>query len=318
MHTQTIYNRFLNEIKKHLPQKVKRTSILADILSIEKEAIYRRLRGEVPFTFHEIILLSNKFNISIDNIIGITSEKSRPFHLKMSEFVDPFDIDYKMFEEYIEILDSCQDEEAEVVEVTNMLPQSIFLKFDQISKFYYYKWHYHYNQSDLRFKDFHLSKRIKDLQDKTFIASKKVRSTTYIWDPLIIQHLVNDICFIQNLHLVTQTEVASLKQELYGLLNYTEQTAEKGTFIETNNEVNFYISTIALDTNYSYISTKGLYISLIKVFILTGISSLDKKTFEKTKAWIQSLKRTSTLISICGEKQRIAFFEKQRKLVDQL
>jgi len=318
MSNQTIHSRFLNEIKRLLPQKAKRTNILSEILSIEKEAIYRRLRGEVPFTFHEITLIANKFNISIDNIIGITSDKSRPSHFKMADFVEPYNIDYEMFEEYIEILATGQYEGSKIIEASNILPQSIFLKFDLITKFYYFKWNYHYNQSNQTFEQFDFTKRIKTIQNQTFIASKKIYYTTYIWDPLIIQYLISDIIFSKKMHLINETNVAAIKQELYCLVNYIEQTAQKGASLEANKKIDIYISSVSLDTSYTYLETPLHRVSLIKAFILTGIASLDEKTLEKTQIWVQSLKRTSTLISITGEKQRILFCNKQRKLIDQL
>ncbi|MDR0349531.1 MAG: hypothetical protein LBH90_08590 [Tannerella sp.] len=318
MKTETVYIRFLKEIERHLPKKTKRTNILADILSIGKEAVYRRLRGEVPFTFNEIILLSNRLNISIDNIAGITSEQSRPLQLKISEFIEPFDIDYKMFEEYIDVLESAQAESSMLVEATNMIPQAIYYRYELICKFFYFKWNYHYNQCNKTFEDINLTPRIKKIQNQVMLAAKKIHSTTYIWDPLIIQYLVSDILFCQRMRLICDKNVASIKQELYNLMNYLEHLAQNGMYTETHKKVHIYISSISIDTSYLYLKTPKYNISLIKAFILNGIASYDDLTNEKTKKWIQSLIKTSTLISICGEKQRISFFDKQRKWIDQL
>jgi len=318
MNSKIIHNRFLEEITKHIPEKVKRSNILADILSIEKEAVYRRLRGEVPFTFHEIAVISNKLNISIDNITGITSEKSRPFQLKLTDYVNSFDIDYKMIEEYIDVLDTTKDENSEIIEATNLMPQSIAYKSDLLGKFYIFKWHYHYNQFDQTFENFELSKRLITLMNRISSASKKCYKTIYIWDPLLIQYLINDIHFVYRMHLISKANLDILKHELHGIINYIEQIAQKGAFTETNKEVNIYISSVNLDTSYTYIGSPKHQLSMIKAFILSGIASFDKKTIEKTKNWIQSLKRTSTQISICGEKQRISFVDKQRKLIDEL
>lgn len=318
MRTETIYNRFLKEIEKQLPQKAKRTSVLADILSIEKEAVYRRLRGEVPFTFNEIILLSNKFNISIDNIIGITSEKSRPLQFKMADYVDAFDIDYKMIEEYIDVLETSKAENSEIIEATNLIPQAIVFKYDLLSKFYLFKWDYHYNQSFLTFDSFQLSKKLITLMSRISSSSKKCYNTTYILDPLIINYLTTDIRCAYSMHLISDANLKIIKQELHSMVNYIELIAQKGVFTETNQNINIYISSINLDTSYTYIQTPMHSLSMVKAFILSAMASFDKKTMDKTKTWIQSLKRTSTLISITGEKQRISFCNKQRKLIDQL
>lgn len=61
----------IEAIKKKIPSKGSIANLLMDILYIGKEAIYRRLRGEVPFTFAEAAIISRKLEISLDDIIGL-------------------------------------------------------------------------------------------------------------------------------------------------------------------------------------------------------------------------------------------------------
>jgi hypothetical protein len=75
---------------------------------------------------------------------------------------------------------------------------------------------------------------------------------------------------------------------------------------------------VNIETNYSYLLTQKYNLSLIWTFILTSVASLDEEAFYKMKSWFQSLIRTSTLITITGEKQRIVFFEKQREIINEL
>ena len=50
----------IEAMKEKLPLKGKLADMLMDTLYIGKEAVYRRLRGEVPFTLHEAALVSRK------------------------------------------------------------------------------------------------------------------------------------------------------------------------------------------------------------------------------------------------------------------
>lgn len=45
-------------MKERIPQDMNLANTLADILCMGKEAVYRRLRGEVSFTIDEVALLS--------------------------------------------------------------------------------------------------------------------------------------------------------------------------------------------------------------------------------------------------------------------
>ncbi len=53
-------------IKERIPKGQNLANYLTDALCLGKEAVYRRLRGEVAFTINEVALLSNKLGISID------------------------------------------------------------------------------------------------------------------------------------------------------------------------------------------------------------------------------------------------------------
>ena len=50
----------IEAMKEKLPLKGQLADMLMDTLYIGKEAVYRRLRGEVPFTLQESALISRK------------------------------------------------------------------------------------------------------------------------------------------------------------------------------------------------------------------------------------------------------------------
>ena len=50
-------------MKEKIPDGVNLANTLMDILYIGKEAVYRRLRGEVPFTLNEASIISKKLDI---------------------------------------------------------------------------------------------------------------------------------------------------------------------------------------------------------------------------------------------------------------
>ena len=65
-----IVKELINEMKERIPQGQNLANYLTDTLYMGKEAVYRRLRGEVAFTFDEIAVISHNLGISIDQIIG--------------------------------------------------------------------------------------------------------------------------------------------------------------------------------------------------------------------------------------------------------
>ena len=55
-----IVNELIIAMKERIPKGQNLANSLADILYMGKEAVYRRLRGEVAFTIDEVALLSKK------------------------------------------------------------------------------------------------------------------------------------------------------------------------------------------------------------------------------------------------------------------
>ena len=101
MKNDQLYENLVTAIKDKFPGRGVLTNKLADLLMLEKEAVYRRLRGDVPFTIFEIATIAAKLDISLDHIIGSSSGKSRPFQMKMVNFLNPSEEDYEMLENFV-------------------------------------------------------------------------------------------------------------------------------------------------------------------------------------------------------------------------
>lgn len=318
MKNEFLYDNFLNAIREKIPHRITLVNTLVDLLCIEKEAVYRRMRGEVAFSFAEIVTIANKFGISLDNLIGTMTEKSRPFQLKLVDFINPTAIDYKMFDEYVDILAQARnDDRSEQIDCTNILPQQLYLKYNYISRFYIFKWLYQCGLSgkSRRFQDIEVTERFAEVQVATVEESRFIRNSYYIFDPQIFYYLINDISYFQSIHMITSEEVKALKGELLNFLDDLELLAVRGYFEETGNKVFFYISNVNFDTSYWCLQVDNNHISMIKTFVLSAVASLDESTYEKLRKWLRALIRSSIMISVSGEKQRIMFFEKQRELI---
>ena len=70
MMTDKLNSGLIESMKEKIPEGANLANLLMDILYIGKEAVYRRLRGEVPFTFTEAAVISQKLGVSLDQLIG--------------------------------------------------------------------------------------------------------------------------------------------------------------------------------------------------------------------------------------------------------
>ena len=322
MKDEYLFNNLILEMQRRFIKSPELVSKLIDILSIEKEAIYRRLRKEVPFSFAEVVAISKDMGISLDHMIGFDNKHKRSaFQLQMTDFIEAEETDYLMMNEYVEIYRlSKGDKTSEMATSSNIIPQTIFAGFPALRHFYLFKWNYHYenNKSVKTFHDLVIPERVIQLYDEQFIVAKNIAVAYHILDHMLFLYLVNDIKYFHSINLIRSEDVKKIKEDLLKLLNYLEMLAITGIYEETNNKVYLYISDLNIDSNYFYLQTTAAQFSLLNAFILNSASSLDRQTLDQMKSWVNSIVRISNLITVTGEKQRSLFFTSQRKYIDQL
>jgi hypothetical protein len=293
---------------------------LADILKIEKDAVYRRMRQEVPFTFQEVVIITKNLNISLDNIVGIEGSKTIPFRLRLHNFISPQEDDYYMLNDYIKFLQSInQSENSEATSICNILPPNLFNELQYLSRFYFFIWNFYFNNDNLKpFHQISVSPEMNRFLTEHSIELKKFTKTCYVFDNRAFRLFVNDVIYFNSIRLLNDEDQLKMKEDLLSLLDYLEKIALTGLFKETGNSVNLYISDVDITTNYTYFETENIHFSMVKTFFLSSVTSFDEIMFGKMKRWIQSLIKTSTLITLTNEKQRVLYFEQQRKIINEL
>lgn len=320
MKHEILYNSFLEEIVQRIPQKTRIVGILADMLCISKEAIYKRLRGDVPFTFYEVMVISKQLQIPLDTLKVDDSPISKPFKLKLIEYINPAESDFALMEEMITILQSLKDvPNAEGGEITNIVPQPLYVAYESLFKFYLFKWRYQSNSLDktIPYKDIIISDRLRKTQKENMKWAKYLH-TDYIFDNLLFHYLVNNIKYFYYVGLITKEEIESIKQDLLRLLDEIDLLSRTGYFKETGKKINIYISNVNIDTGYCFINSPDHQMTVIKAFLLNGIASTDKKTFEEMMHWVQSVKQQSILITKSSEKRKISFLKEQHEIIESL
>jgi hypothetical protein len=315
------YDCFLEALYKKHPQKPQLTEALMDLLSIEREAVYRRLRNDVAFPASEIVKIASSWNISLDEILGIDSPQVQSFKLLMLQYINPTKQELDTMQQMINFIDIFSaSPNAEFMEVSNILPRSLITGFPQLAKYYIFKWMYQYNH-DMNVLPFsqvvHLDK-IRQMGLAYHEKIKKIPIVNYIWDHRIFDYLVSDIKYFTSIYLITEDEKQLIKNDIYALLDYMSEVSSKGSFPETGNNVNLYISQVNIDTNYNYFHSDTVKISRVRAFIKNEIGSTNEEMATNFRNWMSLKKRTSTQISGVDERHRIEFFMKQHQLVDSL
>lgn len=319
MITNELNTGLVNAVKEKLPSKDNLANALMDILYIGKEAIYRRLRGEVPFTLAEAAVISRKLGISLDKMIGVSFRDNAVFDMNIVSSDKPFEAYYSILEKQVDLFRSVkEDETSEIGTSSNIIPQTLSLKYNMLSKFRLFKWMYqNENIKCKHFEEMEIPQKMVEKQKEYSDLVSHIHSVDYIWDNMIFSHLVNDIQYFCSIHLITDEDKDLLKEELFLLIDEMEELSARGKS-KAGNDVKIYISNINFEATYSYLDTSSTQLSLIRIYSINSITTQDQEMFRGLKEWIQSLKKFSTLISESGEMQRIQFFKQQREIISTL
>lgn len=313
-----LHKALVEEMRKRIPQNSQLVKKLINILFIEKEAVYRRLKGDVSFTFNEVAVIVKELGISLDTLIGVEVEKSQPFRMKLPEFVYPEKIDLYQFTDYINFLKKLSiTPNTEMGVVTNMIPQELFAGFSMLVKYHVFKWQYFFNNHQAKpFDELIVPDKVMGIFKLQFAEMKKIKVSHYIFDKHIFSRIAKDIDYFKNIRLMKDEDITLIKRDLLDFLNYIEKTTITGRFPETGARIFLYIADLDITMSFYYVESDEIHYSQIKAFILTSATSQDKKTFLKMKDWIRTGMKASNLITETQEQQRILYFEQQRKIVN--
>ncbi len=319
MLAQELNDKLISAIREKLPPGANIANRLMDMLCIGREAVYRRLRGEVPFTLSEAALICHKMNISLDSIAGgDTGFAVVDVHfVKNQESLSAYRDTLGYFLHSYTKLGN--DPAAQLHAACNSLPFMIYLGFDNLSKFILFKWLYQRGAlaPGVTYGDFELPTDLLKLHRQYVAAARNINHGSCLFDYQIFEYLIGDLRYFSNIGLLSRDNIEALKGDFRAMLDELEGIAVKGRF-SNGREFHLYVSSVNFDSTYCIVSGESSRLAFLKICGANMVSSTEMKLFEQLRVWIESLRKFSTLISQSGEMQRVMFFNRQRSLVENL
>jgi hypothetical protein len=312
-------NLLMTKILKNIPQNIKPVEYLVDLLQISKESAYRRMRGDIPFSFDEIATLSLELEFSIDEIIERNGNKIS-FNLYSEQRNDPV-------RSYLDILDQrnkqlnnlLQAKEVESLMVVNHISPTYSVFFDNLFKFSYYKWLHQSNESSLkfRFSDVKIPEELARLQKKIKINASNCNNATFILDPDVFFNLIKEIQYYYKRKLLNEDELQILKKEMSDYIDMLEQITQTGSF-GAGGQFNIYLLSINTDAHSSYFRLDDKQLSHFYIYSTEPIVVTNPMVCSIHKKWIESMKKYATLITQSNEMLQTKFFDLQRTYINEI
>jgi len=308
-------------IRAKVPQENKLATYLADTLVLGRESVYRRLRGEIDFTFDEIATLSLDLGFSVDNIIGVKKNENALFNIHMlKETSECLRLYNTKMVEYGQMFRKMNENSyAKMSMSINSIPYYFHINYENLSRFRSYKFLHQIQKIGIndKFTNFKLPSDILETHQRFYQDIQKISEVTILMDNNIFWSVAKDIEYFYRRGLLNEDDLRTLKDELLDIVDMLEEMTIKGVS-KSGAKVSIYYSSIDLDASYVYFESGDWNLAQVRVFSISAIDTYDERLCRIQKEWIESLKKYSVLISKSGEIQRFEYMNKQRGYINKI
>jgi len=321
MNNTDLNERFLSALKDKFNKQSKLITVIEDVLKIEKESAYRRVKGLVQFSIRDMGLLAKHLNISLDNLLHDDQTNVVRLHLLSPRIEESLENRAPKIGEYLEKIKTIAPyPDSEMGVIYTQLPTEFCIPYPSLFKFTHYKWGLYYvGPEDCRdFSNWRVPSEIVKQYGSLINTYSKIKKILYIWDKSIILNLVSDIKFFASAGIISNENVLQIKEDMHAMLNDLERLVAAGGTKNNPDGIEFYISHFSIGITYIYLWSRESKASFITTVPILSTINENKTTCENVRNWIRSLKKVSTLISGTGDKERILFFKEQRQAVDSI
>lgn len=130
----------IGAVLENTPKNSNPAATVAEILNIGREAAYRRMRGEVPFTFGEAALVAARLSFSLDRIMGTDDPDCVLFRLDFSDGQTLLEDYPGKVESWIGKMEEiASDEQSEFSLAGSSLPAALYLGYERLVRFRFFK-----------------------------------------------------------------------------------------------------------------------------------------------------------------------------------
>ena len=305
---------FIHIISEQLPEGVKLVDFISELIHLGKEACYRRIRGEVEFTLTEVVTIAKAMNINLTSLIIREGGDKITCNLRVIKDDSLEQIYIRTLEAELNVLEGFKQKSGHTLHmVCKELPEFLYFASDNLMKLRLMK--IELNQDVLPLtplKKIEITSSIKKIQQLYWQALQDFNLTVYL-DPDIVNVLVYDILYFYKVNTLTEQEKALLLSELNEVLDLLSLIGSTGKY--KNKDIELYLSYLGLAVSHNYLKSEGLEASIVHLDNPNSVLSFDPAFNKAQEERIRMIKRTSTLISLSGELEKIAYLNKQREII---
>ncbi len=309
--SDSIQSAFLEEVKKRLAANLSFVDELAEILSISRDSAYRRIRGETVLSLDEAKKLCGRYGVSVDSLFTPTSN--------MVPFMDRSPSANYTLDQWLTSIFKNVEMLTEITYAAKDIPIFHYLRHPELAAFKMFFWQKTIIENTefktLAFEQDVISKEMIQLGNRIWTRYASIPSVE-IWAIEAINNTLKQIEFYQECSFFANSKQATqLCDYLIELMRTVQAEAANAKKLD-GSTFNLYQNEILMSDNTIAARSGDKRVAYINYNTISLLITQHELFCEKTEQYLYSLIKHSTLISGTAEKERIKFFTKMTKRIE--
>lgn len=320
MNQQPGLQQFLfQQIKAKIPDNLSFVHEIAELLEISYDSAYRRIRGEKELLLDELFRLSQKFEVSLDTLLGLQSH-----HVVFKKFgLSPGAYNIKdwlrRIQEDIKMIHAAR--EKEIIYAAKDPPIFHYFHFPEIAAFKFFFWEKticdfpEYEDKLFRIDD--TNPEIVDIGNIILRSSLKI-PTIEIWNEDTFRILMRQIEYYWiSGYFAKKDDMVNLLDKLEKWILHIRKQAEFGfkfAFGQAPEGIErsfqMYENEVVLNDNTIFVKIGEQRATYLTYNVISLLLTRDPVFCNNVEHHMSQLMKRSNLISVSGEKERNRFFNK--------
>ncbi|MDR0989517.1 MAG: hypothetical protein LBM06_08720 [Prevotellaceae bacterium] len=308
------------KIISYIPSNQKTVPYLMDRFNLSRESVYRRMRGDIPFSFDEIVSLSVDLGFSLNDLVDDATDSTISFTLPAGTHTPPEETYLRMMEMiYLPLINNPDYYPVELIITLNKLTAMLYPKHLHLLRFFYYEW-MHQTQDmpfDFRYANVRLPDAVVELCNNIPRDRLQKTTTTFITEHDMVINTMRKVEYFFRRGLITLEEFTDIKEDLADIIDQIERYISQGVMMN-GGELNFYLSLFDIPQNSIYVDAGNQITTFFWIDAANIVSTTNPRLCQLHKRWVESLKKYASYITKSNQVLQADFFEKQRKYLNSI
>lgn len=307
--------RLFEIVKSKIPDQLNLADEIEELLGLSKESAYRRIRGEKMLTFTELKMIYEKYNLSIDGLLGYKSEQNVSFQYKPVVISD-IDNYAAYIKRLLEFMDNVAESplEKELLFSAQDIPFYHFCKYPELAFFKLYLWNdtlKHNTTSFEKFCDSLQKDKILSIYERIYHAYCCI-PTREIWTEQTVEASLRLLDYYHETgRFENRDTVLFLLDRFSSLIDTIKLYAEEGhKGSEKRIHFSLYSCSVDLENSLMLMKKDDQLMCVLRMYAISRIMTDNESLCSEIQKWMDNLITKSILISGDGAfKERFKFFQ---------